>query len=355
MSGAGRVEFAYAAMHSANRELASTLRAGGHNGVAATALLVTHGEALYDFITLMLGPGDLAARALTDTAIAATSLAGRLREEEMLPAWLFALARHECRRHPPVVWRERHWQDLRRLARGGRVVQGAPLPAKVVRMAVLGLAPRDREVLVLASTRFKLLSRDLAAILEMSPEDAIGSAATAQENFEQALALCARTVGYRRDPRNRPPEIGELIGMVLGGIRPPLPSRRIIHACQARELAAYRRDVKSRIDLGGPDGFPRRSGPINQHPIVPSHAEVRALNPSPPRRMVVPAYAEERPPGAQFTRQMPAGPVSSGPGAYGPAARHTPPREPHRRDRHEWDHPDRAGAEPANAVRAIAH
>lgn len=254
----------------------------------------------------------------------------------MLPAWLFALARHECRRHPPVVWRERHWQDLRRLARGGRVVQGAPLPAEVVRMAVLGLAPRDREVLVLASTRFKLLSRDLAAILEMSPEDMIGSVAMAQENFEQALALCARTVGYRRDPRNRPPEIGELIGIVLGGIRPPLPSRRIIHACQARELAAYRRDVRSRIDLAGPDGFPRRSGPVSQ-------------------RLIVPAYAEERPPGAQFTRQMPAGPVSSGPGAYGPAARHTPPREPHRRDRHEWDHPDRAGAEPANAVRAIAH
>jgi DNA-directed RNA polymerase specialized sigma24 family protein len=354
MSGAGRVELAYAAMQSANRELASTLRADGNNGAAAMALLATHGEALYDFITLMLGFGDLAARALTDTAIAATSLAGRLREEEMLPAWLFALARHECRRHPPVVWRERHWQDLRRLARGGRVVQGAPLPAEVVRMAVLGLAPRDREVLVLASTRFKLLSRDLAAILEMSPEDVIGSVAMAQENFEQALALCARTVGYRRDPRNRPPEIGELIGIVLGGIRPPLPSRRIIHACQARELAAYRRDVRSRIDLADPDGFPRRSGPVSQRLIVPSYAEVRALSPSPPRRMA-PAYAEERPPGAQFTRQMPAGPVSSGPGAYGPAARHTPPRKPHRRDRHEWDHPDRAGAEPANAVRAIAH
>ena len=98
----------------------------------------------------------------------------------MLPAWLFALARHECRRHPPVVWREHHWQDLRRLARGGRVVPGSPLPAGVIRMAVLGLAPRDREVLVLASTRFKLLSRDLAAILEMSLEDAIGSAATAR-------------------------------------------------------------------------------------------------------------------------------------------------------------------------------
>lgn len=256
MSGAGRVKFAHAAMHNANRELASTLRTGEHSGVAATALLATHGEALYDFITLMLGPGDVAERALTETVIAATSLAGRLREEEMLPAWLFALARHECRRHPPVVWRERHWQDLRRLARAGRVVPGSPLPAEVVRMAVLGLAPRHREVLVLASTRFKLLSRDLAAILEMSPEDAIGSVETAQENFEQALALCARTVGYRRDPRNRPPEIGELIGMVLDGIRPPLPSSRIIHACQARELAAYRRDVNSRIDLAGPADSP---------------------------------------------------------------------------------------------------
>jgi hypothetical protein len=355
MSGAWPAEFAYAAMQSANRELASTLRADGNNGAAAMALLATHGEGLYDFITLMLGFGDLAGRALADTAIAATSLAGRLGEEEMLPAWLFALARHECRRHPPIVWRGRHWQDLRRLATGGRVVQGSPLPAPVVRMAVFGLAPRDREVLVLASTRFKLLSRDLAAILEMSPEDVIGSVAKAQENFEQALALCARTVGYRRDPRSRPPEIGELIGIVLGGIRPPLPSRRIIHACQARELAAYRRDVTSRIDLAGPDGFPGRSYPVSQRLIVPGYADVRALNPSPPRRMAVPVYAEERPPGAQFTRQMPAEPVGFGPGSHRPAAPHTPPRGPHQRDRHEWGHPGRAGAEPANAVRPIAY
>lgn len=347
MSGAGRVELAYAAMQSANRKLALTLRADGNNCVAAVALLAIHGEALYDFITLMLGSGDLAERALTDTAIAATSLAGRLREEEMLPAWLFALARHECRRHPPVVWRERHWQDLRRLARGGRVVQGSALPAEVVRMALLGLAPRDREVLVLASTRFKLLSRDLAAILEASPEEVIGSVAMAQENFEQALALCARTVGYRRDPRNRPPEISELIGIVLGGIRPPLPSRRIIHVCQARELAAYRRDVTSRIDLAGPDGFPRRSGPVSQRLIVPSYAEVRALNPSPPRRMAVPVYTEERPPDAQFTRQMSAEPVSFGHGSYRPVARYTPPRSSHQRDRHEWDHPRRAGLDEA--------
>ena len=78
MSGAWPAEFAYAAMQSANRQLASTLRADGNNGVAAMALLATHGEGLYDFITLMLGFGDLAGRALADTAIAATSLAGRL-------------------------------------------------------------------------------------------------------------------------------------------------------------------------------------------------------------------------------------------------------------------------------------
>src|SRR6266851_5483382 len=179
MSRVGRVGLARVGVQSANRELAFALRAGRGNDVAAVALLAAYGEALYDFITLMLGPGGPAERVLTDTTIAATSLIGRLRGEEMLPAWFFALARHECRRNPPVVWRERQWKALCSLAMDGRVVQGAALPVEVVRMALLGLAPRDREVLVLASTRCKLLSCDLAAILRISLEDAVRSAAEA--------------------------------------------------------------------------------------------------------------------------------------------------------------------------------
>jgi DNA-directed RNA polymerase specialized sigma24 family protein len=304
------------------------------------ALLAAYGEALYDFITLMLGPGGLAERVLTDTTIAAISLIGKLRDEEMLPAWFFALARHECRRHPPVVWRERQWKGLCSLAMDGRVVPGAALPVEVVRMALLGLAPRDREVLVLASTRCKLLSCDLARILRISLEDAVRSAAEAQENFEQALAVCARAIGYRRDLRNRPPEISELVGMVLSGIQRPLPSGRILHASKAPELAAYRREVAFRIHLNEFDGFPEQPGSVRQRFTAPSYGERRAPEVSRPGMAVaVSGHAEERTAGARFTRQTPFEPVSPGPGTRWATALRTPPLDRPRQARHEWTHP----------------
>jgi len=259
--------------HGARRELAATLRRRGDVSRAVDSFLAVYGSTVYDFIVLMVGPGELADRVMTDTALAVTYLAGWLRDDDLLTAWVFALARYECRSYPPVVWRERQWEELRSLAIDGPVGQRGSVPVDVVQMALLGLAPKDREVLVLSSTYCKLLSSDLAVVLGISGADAAAVAGGAQRRFEQALAICADEVGYRRDPRNRAPEIGELVGMVLSGIRRVLPVDQIFYLAQTVELAGYRREVVSRIRLDEHDGFPlpRIPEPARDHSVVPYH------------------------------------------------------------------------------------
>src|ERR1700691_5740295 len=115
---------------SSRRQLAAMLRASGEDSDVTAALLTEYGDALFDFITLMVGPGSVAEQVLADTVIAATGLARRLRDEDMLTAWLFALARRECRRHPPVVWRAAEWEGLRSLVVGSR----GSVPVDLVRM-----------------------------------------------------------------------------------------------------------------------------------------------------------------------------------------------------------------------------
>jgi DNA-directed RNA polymerase specialized sigma24 family protein len=256
MGEVAQVAFVRSGMQLANRRLAFTVRGGSRDRDIELALLAAHGEALFDYISLMVGPGEPAERVLADTVVAAVGLVGRLRDDDLFHAWLFALARQECRRYPPVVWRQQQWDGMRSLACDGPVGRRMAIPTEVVRMAVLGLAPSDREILVMSSTRCKLLSDDIAAIFLTSREEAVRAVAEAHQKFEQALAVCARTVGYQRDPRNRAPEIGELVGMVLSGIHRPLPTGRVMYVSRAPELAAHRQLVVSRIWLNRADGFP---------------------------------------------------------------------------------------------------
>jgi DNA-directed RNA polymerase specialized sigma24 family protein len=261
--------------HGARRELAATLRAGRNDGHAVSALLAAYGSPLYDFIVLMVGPGQLASRVLTDTAVAVTGLARRLRDDDLLSAWVFALARQQCRRYPPVVWRARQWEELRGLATDGPVGRRDSVPVDLVRMAVLGIAPKDREVLLLSSTHCKLLSSDLAVVFGISEQEAAAAVADAHHRFEQALVLCAEVIGYRRDPRSRAPEIGELVGMALTGFDRRIPADQIRHTAQAAELAAYRQEVLSRIRLNERDGFPLAWSPeqAREHAAASRHLD----------------------------------------------------------------------------------
>jgi len=142
MDEIGQAGPARALGHGARRELAATLRRRGDVGPAVDAFLAAYGSTVYDFIALMVGRGELADRVVTDTTLAVTYLAGWLRDDDLLTAWIFALARYECRSYPPVVWRERQWEGLRSLAINGPVGRRGSVPVDVVRMALLGLAPR---------------------------------------------------------------------------------------------------------------------------------------------------------------------------------------------------------------------
>src|SRR5262249_23211585 len=170
--------------------------------------LAAYGSTVYDFIVLMVGPGELADRVMTDTTLAVTYLAGWLRDDDLITAWVFALARYECRSYPPVVWRERQWEGLRSLAMDGPVGQRGRAPVDVVRGAWVGRAPGAGGVLVLSSPYGKLLSGARPGVLGISGGDAAAVVGGARLRFEQALAICAEEVGYRRDPRNRAPEMG---------------------------------------------------------------------------------------------------------------------------------------------------
>jgi len=210
---------------------------------------------VHDFIILMLGPGDLADQVLADTAVAVTGLADWLPADDLLTAWVYAIARHQCRQYPPVVWREQQWRGLRERS-ANRSQHPSSVPVDVVRMALLGIAPRDRELLLLSSTYCKLMSSDLSAVFGMSTEGTAAAVAEAHQNFEQALAMSAAQVGYRRDPRSRAPEMGELVGVALDGVYRPLPADRVYYMVRAPEAARHRHEILSGIRLARQDGFP---------------------------------------------------------------------------------------------------
>ena len=171
---------------------------------------------------------------------------------------------------------------------GGRGEQPGPVPVDVVRMALLGIAPRDREFLLMSSTYCKLMSNDLAAVFGVSVDDAVTAVADAHRRFEQALAMSAAEVGYKRDPHTRAPEIGELIGLSLRGVDRPVPDDRVFYMALAPEAAAYRREVLSGIELGELDGFPMLRA--SRQPIESSdHPRSRQVQSRRPPRSLMPA------------------------------------------------------------------
>lgn len=253
---------ARALSHGERRRLAAALRSDTDIDRLLGALLDAYGHAVNDFVLLMLGPDEIADRVTADTMVAAIGLAGRLRDDDLLSAWIFALARHLCHQHPPVVWREREWRGLRDLARARGHAEDM-VPPRIVRMALLGISPRHREVLILSSTYCKLLSSDLAAIYGVSGEEAAAMVASAHQWFEKALAMSAKEARYKRDPRSRAPEIGELIGAALNGVQPGVPEDWAYYTALAPEMAAHRQEVCRGIELARADGFPVR-GPRRQ-------------------------------------------------------------------------------------------
>jgi RNA polymerase sigma factor (sigma-70 family) len=152
---------------------------------------------LYTYCVAQLQDRDAAADVLHDTLIVAAERVSQLRDPDRLRPWLYAIARNECLR------RRRSHRRLVALEEAGDVPEpgedvdtGLRLDEtrRLVRDAVAGLNPNEREVLELAGTH-GLSGPELALALGVSANHANALLSRARQQFEKSLSalIIART------------------------------------------------------------------------------------------------------------------------------------------------------------------
>ena len=273
-----------------DRETVAAIAAGDLAGLADA--FDEYAESLYGYCRWMLPEPADADDALQDTFVIAAGRVGGLQDPRKLRPWLYAVARNECYRrvHPKQVGVDEA-ADAAELTDPGTQAQQAEL-RRLVRGALAGLAPDEREVLEL-ELRHDLHGADLAAVLGVSRHEAHALTSSARGKLDKALGalLVARTgrracpamdalladwdgrlTGSTRkritqhadqcevcDNRRR----GALRPAVLFGMTPlaalPLALRReVLRLCadDSQETLAYRHDVTLGAGPFGPNGFP---------------------------------------------------------------------------------------------------
>jgi DNA-directed RNA polymerase specialized sigma24 family protein len=228
--------------------LADGLWRGSPDAVAL--LLDEMGQPLHDYLCLMLGDRDVATHALADAIIVALGHVGELRNPELLPAWLFALARREYERRMRSA-ASRAMPDtlgtLKRLPSGEGVDDQAASAAELVYLTLVRLDPLEREVLVLAEFRWLLGSHDIARILALRRADAAAVHRRALGALHDRITRSG--IGAGVTPR-------ELLGWVSQYLLGAVPRERVIYMCLAGDLAERRRRIQKEAGPFGPDGFP---------------------------------------------------------------------------------------------------
>ena len=156
-----------------------------------------YADPLFTYCVTQLQDRDAAADVLHDTLIVAAERVTQLRDPERLRPWLYAIARNECHR------RRRSHRRLVALEEAGdveAVVEDVDSELRLdemrqlVRDAVEGLNPSEREVLELAG-QHGLSGPDLAMALDVSVNHANALLSRARSQFEKALSalIIART------------------------------------------------------------------------------------------------------------------------------------------------------------------
>jgi RNA polymerase sigma factor (sigma-70 family) len=156
-----------------------------------------YADPLYTYCVNQLQDRDAAADVLHDTLIVAAERVTQLRDPDRLRPWLYAIARNECHR------RRRSHRRLVALEEAGDVEAVAEdvdgelrldEMRRLVRDAVEGLNPSEREVLELAG-QHGLTGPDLAAALDVSVNHANALLSRARQQFEKSLSalIVART------------------------------------------------------------------------------------------------------------------------------------------------------------------
>jgi RNA polymerase sigma factor (sigma-70 family) len=285
-----------------DREIVAAIAAGDLAGLADA--FDEYAESLYGYCRWMLSEPADADDALQDTFVIAAGRVGGLQDPRKLHPWLYAVARNECYRrvHPKQVGVDEA-ADAAELTDPGTQAQQAEL-RRLVRGALAGLAPDEREVLEL-ELRHDLHGADLAAVLGVSRHEAHTLTSSAWGKLDKALGalLVARTgrrscpamdalladwdgrlTGSTRrqitrhadqcevcDNRRR----GALRPAVLFGMTPlaalPLALRReVLRLCadDSQETLAYRHDVTLAAGPFGPNGFPAAVRPPRSRLLV---------------------------------------------------------------------------------------
>ena len=146
--------------------------------------------------SMLREPAD-AADAVQDTFVIASAKLGGLRDPGKLRAWLYAVARNICHRRLRAGEATSALEEAAEVPSEtsdlGRAAERAELSG-LVRAAMLGLNPADRDILEL-SMGHELDGGDLADILGVSRNHAHARLSRAREQMERSLAalLVART------------------------------------------------------------------------------------------------------------------------------------------------------------------
>ena len=228
-----------------DRDIVAALREGDRAGAAG--VFGRHAKGLYTYCRSQLtAPAD-AAGAVRDTLLVASAEASRLSQPDRLRAWLFALARNECRRRlrdaaPPGGLYEaaQAMDDTGTFS----VTPEAEFRARA-RAALAGLDPTDREISEL-NLRHGFYGADLADIIGAPRGKAHALAARARSRFERSLGVLLLARSSR--------EHCEELAAILDG-QPALSRRR-----PALRGLTLRRRVKRHIRHCPVCGERRRSG-----------------------------------------------------------------------------------------------
>jgi len=176
-------------------EIVAAIVVGDPSGLAAA--YDRYAPALHAYCRSLLAEPADAADAVQDTFVIAASKLDGLRDPERLRPWLYAVARNECHR------RLRARARITDLDEAGEVTDASPEVGAgaergelrhLVRSAIAGLNPGDREVIEL-SLRHELDGPDLAGALGVPVNQAHALASRARGQLERSLGalLVART------------------------------------------------------------------------------------------------------------------------------------------------------------------
>jgi hypothetical protein len=190
-----------------------------------TVLLDFEGQRLHLYFRLMLGDGMSAARALSDTIIAA--LPDTSYRPDASYRRLFTIARTVCRQY-------------RSIPAASAARARVPSLAAVTTAALLRLDPDDREVCVLGAPRYRLADPDLAAVLGTRMVADLRRQALAR--FERELEACAADAGLGENE-----DLPERALRTLGSEPAALPYDQIIPLATDPVLERLREDIRARV------------------------------------------------------------------------------------------------------------